>query len=146
MSFRSVRRWAKRLGQRGENAAARLLRDEGCSILARNCRMPHGELDIVARDGVSLVFVEVKTRFRRRFSSAPGTAEWRPSWNLRPAQKRRIYRSAIVYLRELEDPPLPFRFDLIEVIAGPSGIKSILHHQQIFDRKILAHSPRRKGW
>src|SRR5687768_17359105 len=50
------------LGDRGENRAARFLRERGYKILIRNFRCPLGEIDIVARDGRTLVFCEVKTR------------------------------------------------------------------------------------
>src|SRR5947207_7857205 len=50
------------LGDRGENVAARYLRNQGYRILTRNFRCPLGEIDIVARDGRTLVFCEVKTR------------------------------------------------------------------------------------
>ena len=50
------------LGQRGENLAARHLRNQGYKILIRNFRCDVGEVDIIVRDGRSLVFVEVKTR------------------------------------------------------------------------------------
>ena len=64
--------WAKKLfssspprdalGQRGENVAAKYLRDQGFKIINRNYRCDVGEVDIIARDGPTLVFVEVKTR------------------------------------------------------------------------------------
>ena len=50
------------LGERGENLAARELRDKGYKIIARNFKCVMGEIDIIARDGKTLVFVEVKTR------------------------------------------------------------------------------------
>src|SRR3954452_23162470 len=50
------------LGDRGENIAARFLRNLGYKIIVRNFRCEMGEIDIVARDGKTLVFVEVKTR------------------------------------------------------------------------------------
>src|SRR5277367_5589431 len=50
------------LGQRSENVAARFLRNHGYKIIHRNFRCDVGELDIVAKDGKTLVFVEVKTR------------------------------------------------------------------------------------
>src|SRR5678809_70587 len=50
------------LGDRGENLAARHLRNLGYRIITRNFRCPLGEIDIVARDGNTLVFCEVKTR------------------------------------------------------------------------------------
>src|ERR1700704_4949873 len=49
------------LGERGENVAARELRNKGYRILTRNFKCVMGEIDIVARDGKTLVFVEVKT-------------------------------------------------------------------------------------
>ena len=51
-------------GQRGENVAARYLRNLGYKIIIRNFRCPLGEIDIIAKDGRTLVFVEVKTRRR----------------------------------------------------------------------------------
>jgi putative endonuclease len=50
------------LGERGENVAAKFLRGKGYKILLRNFRCDLGEVDIIARDGRTLVFVEVKTR------------------------------------------------------------------------------------
>src|SRR3954463_2420492 len=50
------------LGDRGEKVAARFLRNQGYKIIVRNFRCELGEIDIIARDGKTLVFVEVKTR------------------------------------------------------------------------------------
>ncbi len=126
ISFTRAKQSRARIGRRGENAAAALLRDEGCEVLIRNCKTARAELDIVARDGETLVFVEVKTRFRK-----PGF-EVLPALNLRFSQKKRIVRGARSYLRELDNPPVPIRFDLIEVVAGPWGIDSIRHHKSAF--------------
>ncbi len=54
--------WNLLFGSRGERLAARLLKQKGYRILARNCRSRWGELDLIARDGDTIVFVEVKTR------------------------------------------------------------------------------------
>ncbi|MBT4819215.1 MAG: YraN family protein, partial [Lentisphaerae bacterium] len=62
-----------RLGRRGERIAARLLREVGYDVLARNFRAEAGEIDIVARDGETLCFVEVKTR-RRIGKARPAAA------------------------------------------------------------------------
>lgn len=56
------RRRAERRGRRGETAAALYLRLKGYRILARRVRTPRGEIDLVARSGRTIVFVEVKTR------------------------------------------------------------------------------------
>ena len=63
--FKTVFRSAPKpdpLGERGENVAAKFLRNQGYKILERNYRTSVGEIDIIARDGKTLVFVEVKTR------------------------------------------------------------------------------------
>ena len=60
------------LGDRGENVAARYLRNRGFKIIVRNFRCELGEIDIIARDGKTLVFVEVKTRLRRPCPGRPG--------------------------------------------------------------------------
>lgn len=105
------------LGRRGEEAAVRLLLAKGYTILARNWRIRSGELDIVARDGRTLVFVEVKTRRRSGF--------YRPGDNLSLRQMRRNFRAALFYCRVIGKPLLPGRFDLIEVIASPRMIRSL---------------------
>ena len=107
------------LGRRGEEAAVRLLLAKGYTILARNWRIRSGELDIVARDGRTLVFVEVKTRRRSGF--------YRPGDNLSLRQMRRNFRAALFYCRVIGKPLLPGRFDLIEVIASPRLIRNIVH-------------------
>jgi len=107
------------LGRRGEEAAVRLLLAKGYSILARNWRVRSGELDIVARDGRTIVFVEVKTLRREGY--------YRPGDNLSPRQMRRNYRAALFYFRVIGRPPLPGRFDLIEVVAGLRLVRRIRH-------------------
>ena len=99
------------LGRRGEEAAVRLLLAKGYTILARNWRVRSGELDIVARDG--------RTRRRSGF--------YRPGDNLSLRQMRRNFRAALFYCRVIGKPLLPGRFDLIEVIASPRMIRSIVH-------------------
>lgn len=50
------------LGRSGEDLAARLVRESGIKVISRNYRCPKGEMDIIARDGEVLVFIEVRTR------------------------------------------------------------------------------------
>lgn len=98
------------LGRWGENQAAKFLRKKRFKIVERNftCRM--GEIDIIARDNDSLVFVEVKTKF------GPGHPPPRYSVNLR--KQRRIILVAKYYLKQLSSPDVRCRFDVIEIIAG----------------------------
>lgn len=121
MNFGKARAAHLRLGRAGEQCAVRLLKRRNCLILARNWRRKGGELDLVALDGGTLVFVEVKTR--RKFDG------YRPLANLTPGQMLRIRRGAGKYLRAIHHPELPVRFDLIEVIHDGRRLRDIALHQ-----------------
>jgi putative endonuclease len=100
-------------GRRGEKLAAKFLRQHGYKILYRNFRgRTGGEIDIVARDGDTLVFVEVKTRGSEEFG--------RPFETIRRDQQRRISRGALAWLRLLDNPDILFRFDAVEVVMRES--------------------------
>ena len=117
----------KRLGDRGEEAAAKFLANKGYKILARQFRTPLGELDLVARDGGTLVFVEVKTRRSLRFGL--------PSDAVGVTKQRKIIRSSMWYigaeLNNSETPPC--RFDVIEIYVPPGGAWHIRHFENAFD-------------
>jgi len=133
MDFLKAKAAHIRLGRRGENAACRLLRAKGLEILVRDCRMPRGEIDIVARDGRTLVFVEVKSK--------RSTSRSRPAENLKSRQKARIYRAAFSYMREIDNPEVPFRFDIVEVLMGPWGPVAIWHWPAAFGAESLRRAP-----
>ena len=98
------------LGRRGEDlAAAQLVRD-GYRVVDRNYRCPLGEIDLVARDGESVVFVEVKTRSSRAFGTSAEAVS--------RSKQARLLRLADCYLRErgLGNPPC--RFDVVAVDAA----------------------------
>jgi len=100
-----------RLGKEGERLAAGYLRKQRYRVLYRNYRAPHGgEVDIVCRDKScdALVFVEVKTRRSVAFG-APGEAVTRDKQKL-------IARGALAWLRLLDQPQIPFRFDIVEIV------------------------------
>lgn len=97
------RRAAQRFGRLAEGAARLLLRLKGYRILTCDLRTPVGEIDIVARRGAVVAFVEVKSRAR-----APDAD------SLSPAQRRRIVRAAEAFLsRQRERRLESIRFDLI---------------------------------
>lgn len=138
MDFRRLRSWTKKLGRRGEDAAVALLKTEGFSILSRNCRIGNaGELDIVARDGTTIVFVEVKTRYQKNPDYTPAPVD-----NLKLHQIKRIRRGATAYMRALEDPPFQIRFDLIEVLAGRFFIHSLNHRKAFIPSRDLRRNKR----
>ena len=101
---------ASRTGAEGEDSAAAMLRSMGWRILARNWRSGHLELDIVAQEGDTLVFVEVKTR-------AEGGMQ-RPYEALTAVKKERLLRAAQAWLAEHDAWDTPCRFDLVCVKAG----------------------------
>lgn len=137
MNFAYVKRHSKRIGARGERAAVALLVDEGCNVLLRNCHPKRGgELDIVAKDGEYLVFVEVKTRSRTPRSTESHLA---PRKSLHQEQKKRIIRGAHAYLEELDHPPVKYRFDLIEVVLNTLGVESICHTMSAFGESIFTN-------
>ncbi len=95
------------LGQWGEDLAVRYLRRRGMKILERNFRTPVGEIDIIARQGKNLVFVEVKTRRSRAFGT--------PQEAVGPTKQRQILRTAQWYLGEGRGRGLQPRFDVLAV-------------------------------
>ena len=96
------------MGARGEVIATAWLRANRCKVLARNFRAPKGgEVDIVAREGKVLLFVEVKTR--REGSPI------RPYDAVGKDKQRLIERGANAWLKRLRTRALPWRFDVIEI-------------------------------
>lgn len=99
------------LGAQGERIAARHLRWQGYRILARNVRLGAYEIDIVAREGDTIVFVEVKTR---QSGDAVG-----PEENVGPVKQNHIRRAARHYRARWGDPDAYYRFDVVAVTLEP---------------------------
>jgi putative endonuclease len=108
-------------GEWGEQVAAELLKKSGYSILGMRVRFgAREEIDIVARDGGILVFVEVKTRKSENYG--------RPSVSVDRKKRHLLSRAAVRYLKRLKNPRVCFRFDIVEVIGEPDGEKPKLRH------------------
>jgi putative endonuclease len=120
---RPVKEDAK-LGERGENVAAKYLTDLGYKILQRNYRSKVGEIDIVAREGKVLVFVEVKTRV---------TVEPRPEDQVNIEKQHQITKAANLYLSRFGNPQPPARFDVIAIVWPEGRQPQIQHYQNAFD-------------
>ena len=106
------------LGQEGEKLAARFLRRNGCKVLYRNFRAPHGgEVDLVCRDRKrkTLVFVEVKTRRSLDLGH--------PSEAVNAAKQKLISKGALAWLRMLGNPDICYRFDIVEVVVSEKGVE-----------------------
>jgi len=92
--------------KRAEDLACAHLKASGMRIVARNWRWRGGEVDIVALDGRTLVFVEVKARRGTRFG--------RPEEAVTQAKRRRLWRTAHAFVGR-NDPEVPIRFDIVAV-------------------------------
>jgi putative endonuclease len=110
----------KTLGQRGEEAAARYLKRLGYKILARGRRLRPGELDLVAVDGRTIVFVEVKTRTSQDAGH--------PSEAVDSEKQRRLTRLAVTFLKRHGLLDYPARFDVVAVTWPPGGGRPLIEH------------------
>jgi len=110
----------KPLGQRGEAAAARFLKRRGYKILARGSRLRPGELDLVALDGRTIVFVEVKTRQ----SAVAG----HPAEAVDAAKQRRLTRLAVTFLKRHGLLDYPARFDVIAITWPADQRRPTIEH------------------
>lgn len=108
-------------GEWGEKKAERMLRRKGYRILGRRVRIGRrDEIDLVARDGDVLVFVEVKTRKSESFGRPISAVD---------RQKRRVLsRAAVRYLGKLRYRPTYIRFDVVEVVGEIGDREAIVRH------------------
>ncbi len=113
-----------RLGRHGEDIAAAHLQNAGMVVLARNWRCAQGELDIVARDGSTLVFCEVKTRSGVRYGS--------PAEAIIGVKVRRIRRLAAAWLAETGRGWPETRFDVVSIVAPSGGCATVEHLRGAF--------------
>jgi putative endonuclease len=101
------------LGESGEDLACAALERRGYAILERRYRTRVGEIDIVARDGDVLVFVEVKTRRTVRYGH--------PAEAVTPEKRRRVALMAADYLARRRPRASACRFDVVAVTIGVDG-------------------------
>lgn len=112
------------LGDRGENVAARFLRNLGYKIILRNFRCELGEIDIIARDGGTLVFVEVKTR----------TAdEPTPEDQVNATKQHQLTKAAKFYLGRYGIPQPPARFDVVAIVWPTGRTPQVRHTPGAFE-------------
>jgi putative endonuclease len=113
------------LGKSGEDLACRELARLGYAILARRYRTRYGEIDIVARDGPTVVFVEVKARTGQRFGE--------PAEAVTLDKQTRIAAMAQDYLARRRLDHVPCRFDVVAVTFGASGVLKVEVLKSAFD-------------
>lgn len=105
-------------GDRGETIASRFLEEHGLEVLERNWRHGRHELDIIARQGMELVIVEVKTRSSDQYGQ--------PAEAVKKGKRGKILKAANAYV-EVTGCQLGLRFDIVSIILHPGG-KPYIHH------------------
>ena len=103
----------KRTGKKGEDIAVAYLISRGYRIVERNYKCPLGEIDIVARDGDEIVFVEVKSRKSEEFGD--------PQLAVGLKKQKKVSRISLAYLKEKHLYPCNARFDVVAIKMLPDG-------------------------
>lgn len=116
----------REIGKRGEDAATRYLMILGYEILERNWKCPAGEADIIARDGRTIVFVEVKTRTSLK--------KGLPSEAVTPQKRSRYERIAGWYVHgKCKYVDVPVRFDVIALLVASKDRAFVKHYRNAFE-------------
>jgi len=118
------------LGDAGERLAARHLRRAGLRVLLRRYRTPQGEIDLICREGQTVVFVEVKTR--------RGTGKGLPAEAVDLAKQRQLTRLALAFLKQHRLLDHPARFDVVGIVwPGADTPPVITHYRNAFEAQGL---------
>jgi len=115
----------KSMGNVGESIAETYLKGQGFSIVERNFRCVCGEVDIVAREGRSIVFVEVKCRKNKNYGP--------PQLAVTPFKQRQISKAALVWLSKRRLYEAEARFDVVAIVLHKNDLPEIEHIRNAFD-------------
>ena len=122
----------KQLGNQGEEMAVKYLKNKGYKILDRNFRYKgYGELDIIAKRGEDIVFVEVKTRL-----GANNDSPYNPEDNITYFKQKQLIKLAKIYLAK--NPAFarlgpPWQIDIIAIEIGANNKSTIRHIEQAIE-------------
>lgn len=112
-----MRQSSREVGLRGEDIAVQYLEALGFSIVLRNFRSRFGEIDLIAKDGDTIVFVEVKCRKSRSFGQAVE--------QITRGKQRKIMKTAGEYLQKCGAPGSKVRFDVLAIDVLPGGAERV---------------------
>ena len=108
-------------GRWGEEVAAQLLKKKRYKIIGQRVRVgKRDEIDLIAKEGQTLVFVEVKTRKNEDYG--------RPFSAVNKAKRKHLSRAAVAYLKQMKPEPNYIRFDVVEVLGEPDGRMPEVRH------------------
>lgn len=114
----------QKLGLKGEKLAERFLRRKRYKTLARRYSAPCGEIDLIMRDGDTVVFVEVKTQTNADLT--------RPEARVNTAKQQKLAHTALVWLKRKDLLDRACRFDVVAVIVPARGRPTIEHFPDAF--------------
>ena len=114
----------KEIGQKGENLAVAYLQNLGYKVLERNYRCKLGEVDIIARDNDTLVFIEVRTRSSLDFGL--------PQESINRRKRHQISKVALEYMIRRKLKNIPARFDVVAISLEP-GKEKVDHIKDAFE-------------
>lgn len=103
----------KDLGRKGEEMALRFLKKNGYRIIETNYLCKLGEMDVIAKERDTLVFVEVKTRTSMQFGP--------PQCAVTPFKQRQMSKVALNFLKQKKLEDVKARFDVVAILLGQSG-------------------------
>jgi putative endonuclease len=103
----------KELGKKGEEMAARFLKKNGYRIIEKNYVCKMGEMDIIAKEKDTLVFIEVKTRTSTTYGP--------PQLSVTPRKQSQMSKVALYFLKEKKLDDVKSRFDVVAILLGPKG-------------------------
>lgn len=112
------------LGTKGEDLAIKFLKKKGYRIIARNYKTFIGEIDIIAEDGNTTVFIEVKTRTDDSFGY--------PFEAVNKRKRKKLKNLALLYLKKKGEES-PVRFDVLSIFYMDNGKKEIEHIKDAFE-------------
>ena len=114
----------KSLGSKGEDLAVRFLKRKGYRIIERNYKTPIGEIDIIAQDGGTLVFIEVKTRTSASFGYRFEAVDRK--------KRQKLKNLALLYLKK-KAREVPVRFDVLSIFHTQETMNEIEHIMDAFE-------------
>ncbi|MBM4128834.1 MAG: YraN family protein [Nitrospira sp.] len=112
------------LGSEGETFAVAFLEKRGYKIISRNYKTPIGEIDIIAQDGNTIVFVEVKTRKDESLG--------KPFEAVNKKKQQKLKNLALFYLKA-RGKEYPVRFDVLSILYGDDKKKHVEHIKDAFE-------------
>ncbi len=114
----------KDIGNKGEDLAVKFLRQKGYLIVEKNFKTKFGEIDIIAKDNNTIVFVEVKTRTNDYFGYPFEAVDER--------KRMKLKNLALIFMKKY-NKEFPIRFDIVSILFMSNGNKKIEHIKDAFE-------------